>query len=334
MPSRRARTNRGITTPAPAENAAGNDRPTGATGIQDILDSGTVDVTYTREVEAYQKWINDNWDDDYILMEFPNMGRPPGEEFGNEERCCYITRSNLDAYFTFVVAHRVGGRDHIKRIQHALKRYSTHQEHHLLDDDVRGSNFESETMKAALRAQQIQEKHRGSIGWQLDDKCPHRFCKHTLSISERTRVVSAAMKSGEWQNAIIAINLGHNIAIRGASTRQLTISDLRLSNGYGPGSNKSDDCRGERFDRTLLVILRKGQVHKDRFKTTKQVGFWRHKNWLLDPNFSIGLSLIYNLRKAGRSIEFTLRPEGGNLATTRPHWWDRPLIEWTDGKGN
>ena len=321
------------TTTSPTLNPASSNRGGGATNLQQILESGSVDATYAREWKNYQDWIDDNWEDPYVLMEFPNMGRPPGEDFGGEERCCYITRANLDAYFTFVVANRTGGRDHIRRIQQALKHYSIHQEHYLLDENVRGSNFESEIMKAALRAQQIQEKHRGSIGWQLDDKCPHRFCKHTLSIAERTKVVTAAMRGREWQNAAVAINLGHNIAIRGASTRQLTLSDLRLSNGYGPGSKKSDDVHRERFDRTLLLILRKGQVHKDRFKTTKQVGFWRHKNWLLDPNFTIGLSVIYNLRKAGRSIEFKLRAEGGNLATTRPHWWDRPLIEWSNGKG-
>ena len=139
------------------------------------------------------------------------------------------------------------------------------------------------------------------------------------------------MRGGDWQNAVVAINLGHNVALRGASTRSLTLCDLLLATGYGPGSDKSEG--DPRFDRTLNLILRKGVVHKDRFKSVKQVGTWRHRNYLLDPNFSIGLAVLYNLRKAGESIEFKKRSAGGTLATDRPLWWDQPLIKWSDRKG-
>jgi len=184
-----------------------------------------------------------------------------------------------------------------------------------------------------MAAQAVKEKRRGDVGSQIDDKCPHRYCKHTLSITERVKVMTVAMGGRDWQNAIVAINLGHNVALRGASTRALTLCDLRLATGYGPGSHKWP-CDDPRFDRTLNLILRKGVVHKDRFKNIKQVGMWRHRNWLLDPNFSIGLAVIYGLRKGGETIDFKRRPAGGRLATTRPFWWDRPLIEWSELKGN
>lgn len=292
--------------------------------VQQLLNAGVADSTYNAEWKKYKKWIDDNSEDPEILWDFPNVGS--GDDEGVR---CYITRDNLDAYFTFAVVHREGSRDTIKRIGHALKYYALYKEHNLTLPNVCGDKFESETMRAAMAAQQVKEKRRGAIGSQIDDKCPHRFCKHTLSIAERIKVVTVAMKSRGWQNAIVAINLGHNVALRAASTRSLTLCDLILATGYGPGSHKIP-C-DPRFDRTLNLILRKGVVHKDRFKTTKQVGMWRHRDWHLDPNFSIGLSLIYGLRKEGDSIDFKNRPTGSG--TKRPLWWDRPLIEWTDGKG-
>ena len=302
----------------------------GSRDMQQLLDAGAADSTYAWEWAKYTKWIDDNHDDVDILAEFPDMGPPPGDDYGGDGTC-YITRDNLDAYFTNVVVYRSGGTGHIRRIEQALKWFALHKENHLLDANVRGPNFVSDIMKAAVAAQKVLEKERGSVGAQVDDKCPHRFCKHTLSITERLKVMKAAMGGNDWRNAAVAVNLGHNVALRGASTRMLTLSDLRLADGYGPGSNKSPG--DPRFDRTLMLILRKGKVHKDRFRSTKQVGFWRHRNWLLDPNFSIGLAVLYSLRRLGESIDFKLRPAGGNVATTRPLWWDLPLIEWKELKG-
>ena len=301
--------------------------------MQQLLSSGTADSTYLAEWRNFKDWINEqaNEPEPEVLNEFPDVGAQINNDDDGDSTSCYITRANLDAYFQHVVVHRIGARDTIKRIEQALKHYALYKEHHLTDANVRGNHFTSEIMKAAMAAQSVKEKRRGDIGSQIDDLCPHRFCKHTMSIKERVKVVTAAMNGGEWQNAIVAINLGHNVALRGASTRALTLSDLLMATGYGPGSDKSHG--DPRFDRTLNIVLRKGAVHKDRFSSVKQVGCWRHRNYLLDPNFSIGLAVLYGLRKAGASVEFKERSAGGNLATSRPLWWDLPLIEWSDRKG-
>ena len=304
--------------------------------MQQLLSSGRADSTYTNEWKSFKDWINDqiNEPDPDVLNDFPDVGaqvNDDDDDDGHATSSCYVTRANLDAYFQHVVVHRTGGTDTIKRIEYALKHYALYHEHHLTDANVRGVHFTSEIMKAAIAAQSVKEKRRGEIGSQIDHLCPHRFCKHTMSIKERVKVVTAAINGGEWRNAIVAINLGHNVALRGASTRALTLCDLLLATGYGPGSDKSHG--DPRFDRTLNIILRKGPVHKDRFSSIKQVGFWRHRNYLLDPNFSIGLAVLYSLRKEGASVEFKQRAAGGNLATSRPLWWDLPLIEWTDRKG-
>jgi hypothetical protein len=304
--------------------------------MQQLLASGTADSTYKNEWKYFKEWIDDQVGEPEpeVLNDFPDVGAQVNHDDDDDDgdgTSCYITRANLDAYFQHVVVHRTGGTDTIKRIEYALKHYALYHEHRLTDANVRGVHFTSEIMKAAIAAQSVKEKRRGEIGSQIDHLCPHRFCKHTMSIKERVKVVTAAINGGEWRNAIVAINLGHNIALRGASTRALTLCDLLLATGYGPGSDKSHG--DPRFDRTLNIVLRKGPVHKDRFSSVKQVGFWRHRNYLLDPNFSIGLAVLYSLRKEGASVEFKQRAAGGTLATSRPLWWDLPLIEWNDRKG-
>ena len=325
-----ARARRRLTPAGRRRNRRANNDET----MQQLLSSGTADSTYLAEWRNFKDWINEqaNEPEPEVLNEFPDVGAQINKnDDDGDSTSCYITRANLDAYFQHVVVHRIGCRDTIKRIEQALRHYALYKEHHLTGANVRGNHFTSEIMKAAMAAQSVKEKRRGDIGSQIDDLCPHRFCKHTMSIKERVKVVTAAMNGGEWQNAIVAINLGHNVALRGASTRALTLSNLLLATGYGPGSDKSHG--DPRFDRTLNIVLRKGAVHKDRFSSVKQVGCWRHRNYLLDPNFSIGLAVLYGLRKAGASVEFKERSAGGNLATSRPLWWDLPLIEWSDRKG-
>jgi hypothetical protein len=55
------------------------------------------------------------------------------------------------------------------------------------------------------------------------------------------------------------------LALRGSSCRALVLSDLNLTKGHGP---ENDAPR----NRTLMLILRKGDLHKERHTTTKQVG--------------------------------------------------------------
>lgn len=296
--------------------------------VQNILEAGSAqaDATYAREWALYTKWVDENYDNDDVLEEF-DLDPPPGVDGG----ICYITRANLDAYFQNVVVHRTGTRATIKRIEQALKYFAESKENRFIGADVAGSKFTSRVMTAAINAQQVEHKRRGSVEHLQDDKCPHRFCKHTLSTGERTKIVKAAMESHDWASAIVAVNLGHNVALRGASTRLLTLCDLRLATGYGPSSNKLNG--NPQFDRTLMIILRKGPVHKDRFKNVKQVGMWRHNKWLLDPNFSIALAVIHNLRTAGDAISFCVQ-QSPPTSTARPLWWDRKLISWNTLKGS
>jgi hypothetical protein len=304
--------------------------PPARESMADILEQGGADnrdKTYVKEWKLFTTWVDDNWLDEEIGVDI-EMDPPPGDDFGG---ITYLTRNNLDAYYKYEVVHRIGNKNTISRIKSALIRYANYDESQRIAPDVAGDKFESMIMKQAVDAQQLKEAARNRKDAPLDDKCPHRFCKHTLSVGERLKVMKVAMDSVQWENSTVAINLGHNLALRGASIRAFTLCDLRLATGYGPDSNKANP--DPRFERTLMLILRKGPFHKDRFKTTKQVGMWRHRKWLLDPNFAIALAVIYKLQREADNINFCLRPATAENESRRPAWWDIKLIAWKDYKG-
>ena len=74
-----------------------------------------------------------------------------------------------------------------------------------------------------------------------------------------------------------------------------------------------------------MMIVRKGDIHKDRYTTTKQVGVWRHKNYLLCSTFNTALHLINELRKDA-DLNFFQR----NRRAAAP-WWNKRLIRYETG---
>ena len=281
--------------------------------LYDILKTRIPQQVYKREWEMYKDWLEEVYLDPESGVEM-ELDAPPTEEWGGK---VWTTRNNLDAYFKYVVVHRDGEPDYIRRIVPALKWFAINYEGNKVDPSLH-TDFESTIMKHALEAQKF--RYGAYKESSVDDKCPHRYCKNTLSIDQRKRLLVEAYNRVDWSSATVAMNLGHNIALRGASIRKLTMCDLRLAEGYGPDSNKSNG--DPRFDRTLMTILRKGAAHKDRFKNTKQVCMWRHREYILDPNFSLSLCVIEKLRNTP-GVSFR-KGDGGQ----RPKWWDLQIIGW------
>jgi hypothetical protein len=93
------------------------------------------------------------------------------------------------------------------------------------------------------------------------------------------------------------------------------MSDLNLSYGFGPESSAPRN-------RTLLLILRKGDLHKERHTTTKQVGVQRPRDYRQCAVFATGILFIFRLRKLEHRFNFHhLDPDVRNA------WWDIPLTE-------
>jgi hypothetical protein len=254
-------------------------------------------TAYKSEWKRYKEWVDESIEEGLDL----------------DEPSPYLTRYNVDMYFQLEVVNRGCAMNQVNRIKWALEWFARHQEY------SSGESFvvNSLAVEQAISAQQVAYKGNQEVG----DKCPHRFCKESMSISDRLKLLRVAYKRSDFGTAAVAINAGQNAAVRGASSRSFTLSDLRTSRVFGPEGHKSGDSK---FSRALMMVLRKGAAHKDRFSQVKQVCTWRHREYLLDTNFAMGINLIWKLRNMGRQLKFQ-KPRGGNR---RPKWWDVELIDW------
>lgn len=254
---------------------------------------------YLNEWKKFKDWVDENLDVEELDQPSP-----------------YLTRFNVDMYFQLEVVNRTGARNHINRIKNALEWYAKYHEY---ADGSETFVVDSLDVQRAMLAQA--RNYAQSLEDGDDEKCPHRFCKDSMSMNDREKLLRAAYLRADFGSSSVAINLGQDAAVRGASTRKFVLSDLRISRGFGPEGYR---CSDSPFSRALMMILRRGRAHKDRFTTIKQVCFWRHKKYLLDGNFAMAIITIWKLWNHGNSIKFQ-KPPG---QTKRPKWWDIPLIDW------
>ena len=250
------------------------------------------DATYQREYAKFVLWVDGN----------PELNAPP-----------YITRENIDHFFTIVVAKRPGGRNHINRVASAITWHAKHgpESIHLPPD----FKVKSSAVMKAMEAQRAYNASVGGTGNPGSD--PQKGLKDNLSIPDRIRIMKYvyAHRADDWGPCSVSLNWGNNGAIRGASNRKLTYADLKISFGYGAEEEG-------RLSRSLILVLRKGEIHKTRSDTDHQVSCWRHKNYLLCSVFSTSAFVIWSLSN-NSSINFyqTDRSKAAD-------WWTTPFIDW------
>jgi hypothetical protein len=172
-----------------------------------------------------------------------------------------LTRYNVDMYFQPEVVNRGCVMNQVNRIKWALEWFARHQEY------SSGESFvvNSLAIEQAISAQQVAYKGNQEVG----DKCPHRLCKESMSIMDRLKLLRVAYKRSDFGTAAVAINAGQNAAVRGASSRSFTLCDLRTSRVFGPEGHTLGDSKLSCA--LMMVLLRKGAAHKDRFSQVKQV---------------------------------------------------------------
>ena len=101
---------------------------------------------------------------------------------------------------------------------------------------------------------------------------------------------------------------GINAGVHGSSSRSFTLSDLYISIGFGPEVSPPRN-------KTLMLILRKGNTHKDKHITNRLVGVQRHRDLRLCSVFATGM-LVINILRTHPHVDF-YKPVGN-----RPYWWD------------
>jgi hypothetical protein len=222
----------------------------------------------------------------------------------------YITQSNVEMYFALVVVNSpVSGKATVRKKISALNRL-------LLN--VENSTAAAITYSPAILLC-ISEQHLGHLSYAQTANAgtdPHKGLKDVYSDDEVVRIVSTMWRLKADTNLLFSYTWGKNAGVRGASSRAMVLCDLNVSYGFGP------EIASPR-NRTLLLVLRKGSVHKDKHTTDKQVGVQRHRDYKQCTVFSTAALVVTKLRALGDRINFLHVND-----KERAYWWDIPLNEF------
>jgi hypothetical protein len=270
-------------------------RASSAAVAANIVSNAEADKSYKFAYKKYEKWIREN--------------PVAGVEIGHP-----LSRDNIDRYFLSVVARLQTSPQNSARILYALEWYANNQFY-----VGKGFVVRSDSVTMAIARQKQKWNGRGKTSTSTGGD-PHKGLKDLMPESHKTMIASYIYTSRpyDWGSAILCFTWGSAGGVRGASVRALNYVDLRVSSGgYVPEpEGPTALCN------SLLVILRKGDRHKDRHTTDKQVGFWRHKNYVLCPIFALAAHLVCSL---SNDAQFSFeKPDASSPAG----WWDTKLIAW------
>jgi hypothetical protein len=119
---------------------------------------------------------------------------------------------------------------------------------------------------------------------------PHKGLKDLFPDADKQKLLHFIYENRKDSEALaMSFNWGKNAGLRGASSRSMTFADMNLLYSFGPERDPPLNC-------TLLIVLRKGNIHKDNYSTDKQVGCQRHKDYIQCSILSTAMCVVSKLR--------------------------------------
>ena len=231
-----------------------------------------------------------------------------------DEHGRWITQGNVHLYWRLNLAReRSGNHNTLMRIGSAIEWYARNREYpkQELPFPIKCALFkrcvkeaesriqqESSTIDNSLRASSVspvpvlqQPTTTTSSTRRKKVPDPHKGLKDILPDDDREAMADHILRERhDWSECMTAFNLGNNTMLRGASTRKIVWCDLNLSRGYGHE-------RTGPLSRCLMIVLRRGPVHKQRRDTDQQVGMYRHRNYKFCSVLSLAMNVIYRLHR-------------------------------------
>ena len=263
---------------------------------RDVQKNNNYLINYRR----YIKWLQNNYNNNELQIQIET--HPINQEF------IFITTNNVEIYFEKAVVEYLGMLSTIKNHLNALKFYREHYEYPL------GSPLiETPTIHHWISQQQL----NASYSMKFIDSDPHKGIRDIMSKEDINKVITTIYTHRpDSLDLAFSFLWGINAGVRGSSSRAFKLSDLYISNGYGPEDHPPRN-------KTLLLILRKGSIHKDKHTTCRLVGVHRHREYPLCTVFATGLIVIHILR-THNNIHF-YKPQN-----QRSTWWDIPVNKYTE----
>jgi hypothetical protein len=254
-----------------------------------------VDKTYKSEWKRYKVWVT---------MNRVNLKIPPGEKF--------ITRGNIDLFFSDQVAHRHTIQPTTaRRALCALQAYADDLEY---IDGSEKMELESFSVKKSLEAQK--RRYLAHISDKIED--PHgNLPTNVLTEADTLRVISACIKSPNWMDLCLSWTTCEQTFIRNHSIRKLRLSDLCHNTTHGPSTEE-----GNMDSQMMSYILQKG-THKEKGTTKRVAGAWRHKNYMKCSIGHLAMNMMCRLH-SDADLHFFKYMNGPKKGTS--DWMKEPLI--------
>ena len=253
------------------------------------------DRTYANEWKNYSTWVDQ--------MRHQNM-IPPGDR--------YLTRENVDLYFSTVVVNRMVQPTTTRRVVSALQKFAEIREY---IDGTETFTVDSVAVQRALdtQARLWRDAQRELV---VD---PHaNLPTDVLSEPETIAVIQTAMNSCNWKDMTLSFTTCEQTFVRCDSMRKFNLSDLRTMNTHGP------DRSGTSPDSLMMSYILRKNLHKEKANTIHQVGSWRHRFFLKCSSGMLAFNLFVRLH-ADADLHFYRNRN----PRKSPDWWNRKLIvEW------
>jgi hypothetical protein len=234
----------------------------------------TTDRTYKNEWKNYVAWVIQKRESNVI---------PLGPKF--------LTRENVDLYFSEVVVHRRVNPNTARRVVSALQIYADDEEY---TDGSITFVVESPVVKKTLQSHRVLYEQR--VNNSVRD--PHlNLPTDVLTEKETDCICKEAIQGSNWKDMHLSWTTCDQTFLRHDSLRKLTLRHLCLNDTHGPNVCNNDNFGigyGWLDDRCITYIL-DPFIHKDRHKKTDVVGGWRHMNYLRCCAGSLAMNLFVRL---------------------------------------
>jgi len=138
-----------------------------------------------------------------------------------------------------------------------------------------------------------------------------------LTQEESEALVHQAVTQANWKDLCLAWTTCEQTFLRGDSLQKMFLPDLLCNRTHGPmyAPNKIDP---------MIAYIYRRNVHKEQSFNTREVGAYRHKNWIRCCIGHLAMNLFAHLNADGQ-IHFK-RSLG-----ERADWWKVKLIQdWND----
>lgn len=219
---------------------------------QQTIPNKNVDKTYKNEIAKYKEWVDKE-----------QLEKVNGK---------YLSRDNVDLYFTQVQQSRLVTHNTGRRVVSALQSFADNDEY--LGSEV-GFIVDCQHVRNMLKAQTTNKtKHVLNTGRDYHVKLSIR----NMTYNEKRQITRYVLKDNKrfWSDFLTTWNCCNMTFSRVDTVRKFVLKDLLIDNNHSVGALKQDPHY--EFDGEMLGVILRPFVHKERSSETHVIGAYRHKD--------------------------------------------------------